>query len=195
MRLDYDRLVIGYHGCDEAVAERLLRGEPFAPSTNDYDWLGHGVYFWEWGLDRAQKWARQMAEAGSIESPAVVGAWLQLGRCIDLLDTEYTAQLGEFFADWSAMMSQAGLPIPLNRGPAPEKGARFLDCAVLNAFARGLKDQGRGHDTVRGAFQEGGPAFPGSAILSRTHIQIAVRNPAAILGVFRPTGAITGGTT
>ena len=28
-------------------AERLLAGEPFQKSINDYDWLGHGIYFWE----------------------------------------------------------------------------------------------------------------------------------------------------
>ncbi len=44
----YDRTVLAYHGCDAAVAERLLRGEPFRKSENDYDWLGAGVYFWEY---------------------------------------------------------------------------------------------------------------------------------------------------
>ena len=39
--------ILGYHGCDRAVGERLLAGEPFEPSDNDYDWLGPGVYFWE----------------------------------------------------------------------------------------------------------------------------------------------------
>jgi hypothetical protein len=35
--------VLGYHGCDAEIAEKLLRGEPFEQSQNDYDWLGHGV--------------------------------------------------------------------------------------------------------------------------------------------------------
>ena len=38
------------------------------------------------------------------------------------------------------------------------------------------------HDTVRGVFQEGGPAFPGSAIRRWSHVQIAVRNRSAIEG-------------
>lgn len=38
----YDRMVLAYHGCDAAVAERLLAGEPFRESVNDYDWLGAG---------------------------------------------------------------------------------------------------------------------------------------------------------
>lgn len=39
--------ILGYHGCDEAVAEKVLAGEDFKPSDNDYDWLGSGIYFWE----------------------------------------------------------------------------------------------------------------------------------------------------
>jgi len=35
--------VLGYHGCDGDVAEKLIAGEPFEPSDNDYDWLGHGI--------------------------------------------------------------------------------------------------------------------------------------------------------
>ena len=40
--------------------------------------------------------------------------------------------------------------------------------------------------TVRAAFEEGEPAFAGSMIRRETHIQIAVRDPRCILGVFRP---------
>jgi hypothetical protein len=38
-----ERTVIGYHGCDAAVAERLLAGAPFTLSANNFDWLGRGV--------------------------------------------------------------------------------------------------------------------------------------------------------
>ncbi len=51
--LVYQRLVIGYHGCDRTVAEDvLLRGGTLKPSANPYDWLGKGIYFWEHGPDR-----------------------------------------------------------------------------------------------------------------------------------------------
>jgi hypothetical protein len=39
---------------------------------------------------------------------------------------------------------------------------------------------------VRGGFLEGEPVFPGSGILRESHIQISVRNPTCVLGVFRP---------
>lgn len=33
--------VLGYHGCDRKVAERVLAGkQQLIPSRNDYDWLG-----------------------------------------------------------------------------------------------------------------------------------------------------------
>ena len=40
-------LYIGFHGCDKSVGEMILHGGSLKPSHNDYDWLGHGVYFWE----------------------------------------------------------------------------------------------------------------------------------------------------
>ena len=42
---DYHRTIVGYHGTRRATAARLVDGEPFGPSENDDDWLGHGVYF------------------------------------------------------------------------------------------------------------------------------------------------------
>ena len=55
---DYQRTIIAYHGCDESVVRRvLLTGEHLAASENDYDWLGYGIYFWEFGPERAFEWA------------------------------------------------------------------------------------------------------------------------------------------
>ena len=40
-------LVLGYHGCDREVGERILGGGGHLQSSeNDYDWLGSGIYFW-----------------------------------------------------------------------------------------------------------------------------------------------------
>jgi hypothetical protein len=41
-------------------------------------------------------------------------------------------------------------------------------------------------DTIRCGFVEGPEAFEGSGIRYQSHIQIAVRNPACVVGVFRP---------
>ena len=67
--MHYDRTVIGYHGCDETVAEQLLDTGVFKPSTNAYDWLGHGIYFWEWGLDRACYRSAAISAADGLLTP------------------------------------------------------------------------------------------------------------------------------
>ena len=39
----YQRLIIGYHGCDAKVADQAIRTGGFLqPSENEYDWLGSG---------------------------------------------------------------------------------------------------------------------------------------------------------
>lgn len=37
---------IGYHGTRLTFAERIL-AEDFRGSANDWEWLGHGIYFWQ----------------------------------------------------------------------------------------------------------------------------------------------------
>ena len=47
-------LVIGFHGCDQSVVEKVIAGKTeLLASTNDYDWLGSGIYFWENNEERA----------------------------------------------------------------------------------------------------------------------------------------------
>jgi hypothetical protein len=56
-------LAIGYYGCDRNLAGRIVVGETeLKPSENAWDWLGHGIYFWEDSPARALRWAE--AEAG-----------------------------------------------------------------------------------------------------------------------------------
>ena len=40
-------LIIGFHGCEKEVAIKVINGEEDLKfSTNPYDWLGNGMYFW-----------------------------------------------------------------------------------------------------------------------------------------------------
>jgi hypothetical protein len=91
----YARIVFGFHGTDPAFAERLIRGEvavaDWSPSANEYDWLGHGIYFWEFAPDRARAWAGK---------GGVVGAIIALGTCLDLTEIKYTDRLAHAYADW-----------------------------------------------------------------------------------------------
>lgn len=183
----YDRTVIAYHGCDAGVAECLLRGEPFRKSANDHDWIGAGVYYWEYGADRALRFAHDQRQRGRIIDPTVVGALVQLGNCFDLMDTRFTADLAEAYDTLRDLYAQTGRSLPTNGGATPDQKLRRLDCLVLNFYLASLESTGRVFDTVRCGFSEGPRAFPGGGIFQQSHIQIAVRNQACILGVFRPT--------
>jgi hypothetical protein len=180
-------MVIAYHGCDARTADRLIAGEPFRKSSNDFDWLGEGVYFWEVGYDRALRLAEEQRRRGKVERPAVVGALLQLGNCFDLMDTRFTADLKRYFPAFLTQCESKGLPIPRNEGGTPDLLLRRRDCAVINFYLRTRPQFGfPPYDSVRCCFTEGERAFDGSGIYDRSHVQIAIRNQACILGTFRP---------
>jgi hypothetical protein len=175
-------VVLGYHGCDREYADALMAGEvaveDWRPSRNAYDWLGHGIYFWEHAPGRARAWADRRGKTG------VVGAVIDLGRCLDFTDTDYTAVLGEHFARVADDYRESGLVLPANR-----RGRNDLDCLVVNDLVATMSEGGMKVQSVRCPFLEGEPAFPGSAILKESHIQVAVVDPGCILGVFRPNTA------
>lgn len=83
-------LVLGFHGCDASVRDRLLANpDDIVISKKKYDWLGNGMYFWENNQDRAQLWAEDKKRRGELQTPAVIGAVLFLGYCCDFLDNKY----------------------------------------------------------------------------------------------------------
>jgi hypothetical protein len=192
--LTYQRAVVGYHGCDAAVAERVLAGKAgLGLSTNPYDWLGEGVYFWEHGPQRAYEWAIEQARLGGekVRIPSVLAAKINLGVCLDLLDIANTRLLGWWYARFRRFMRQNGIRMPKNRAAAGsrcgERLLRFRDRAVIDYTVSRLADSERiRYQTVRGVFLEGGPAFPGSEIALKSHIQIAVRDRECIAKFFRP---------
>jgi hypothetical protein len=187
--LKYQRTVIGYHGCEESVVKDvLLRSKRISPSENDYDWLGRGIYFWEHGPQRAYEWAQNSKRA---KKPAVIGAFINLGYCFDLLDTNYTQLLAEIFPLYRQACEATGTPLPTNLSPKSHTNKdsvlRRLDCAVVNWCLDFLEKRKNQHfHTVRCLFSEGSPVFEGSKILEKSHIQVAVRDAAAIVGYFKP---------
>ncbi len=197
----YHRLLVGYHGCNRKTAERvLLHGDHLKKSSYRWDWLGEGIYFWEHGYQRALEFAQWKQKRGELDDPMVVGAYIHLGRCFDLTDTWATSYLAPFHQELKAKLEEVGSTLPDNRAGGPEDFdlvLRNLDCAVLN-FALGTADENHGDgkkyfQSVRGVFIEGDEVYPGACIFSKTHIQIAVRDPSCILGYFRPAGGYTGG--
>jgi hypothetical protein len=184
--------VLGYHGCDRSVAEELLSGTPFVLSENEWDWLGHGIYFWEAnplrGLEFAkllQRWRSKTGRGPEITDPYVVGAVVDLGFCLDLLSSTGTQAVASAYHDFLQYCTKAGVEPPRNVG-GPDALFRVLDCAVINHLhsVRKATDLDP-FDTVRGAFMEGGTLYPGSGFYQKTHMQICVRNVACIKGVFR----------
>jgi hypothetical protein len=170
------------------MANQLLSGEmsvlDWMPSQNDYDWLGHGIYFWEHGPARAMRWAEEKARATG-EEPAVLGAIVQLGNCFDLTDEQNTTNIGAAYDLVKASFDAAGKDLPKNRGNDADLKGRYLDCLVINYYLE--KVAAIRYQSVRCAFREGTPAYDGSMIYRQTHIQVAVIDRSCILGVFRPT--------
>jgi len=175
---------------------KVLRGETtLRQSNNLYDWLGKGIYFWEHAPERALEWAqaKQRRAGKAVSDAAVLGAIIELGRCFDLLDLRFTSLLSEAHRLLVETIRAQGGEVPANPEPDDDQDVimRYLDCAVINfAIDAASEVAGRGqvYDTVRGAFEEGPPAFPGACVRQRTHIQVAVKNPECIIGYFRPTG-------
>ena len=81
--------VLGFHGCDQAAAENVLDSNlNLRKSENSYDWLGHGIYFWENDPDRALLFAEENCQrtTSNVTDPAVIGAVIDLGCCLNLLE-------------------------------------------------------------------------------------------------------------
>ena len=193
--LSYQRTVFAFHGCDRRLRDAVLTGKKkLTASENTYDWLGSGIYFWEHGPMRALEWAVQQSKRKPthIREPAVLGAVIQLGDCFDLLDVEFTHILSEASQVLISDLAARGITLPANqRGTRADRDwlRRERDCFVLNRVLPAIEqDAGTTFLSVRGVFQEGTPAFAGAGIKLKSHIQLAVRDPRAIIGYFLPEG-------
>lgn len=192
-------LILGFHGCDEETCQHLVNNpREFHFNKNSYDWLGNGMYFWENNLERACQWALEKQKQGKIKQPAVLGALIHPGNCCDFLNSKYTEQLAAYYVNLRKRLDNMPHNEDVKSDPHKDKLLRKLDCAVIEQMHREMsieqeiERQKYGfvtrdtYDTVRCAFLEGAPAFPGAAIKLKNHIQICVRNPNSILAFFRP---------
>lgn len=192
-----------FHGTDERTAKKIFAGDAhLSPSENEYDWLGHGIYFWEYSPQRAFQFAQEKFKwQGKKDKVAVVGAIIDPGHCFNLLEA---SSLGFLESGYEALVEERGgidyLPV---NGDGKELWRRHLDCAVINMVhqirqetqsADWIKKNPNksplpSYDTVRGAFWEGGPVYPNARIEKKNHVQICVRNRDRIKGYFRPITA------
>lgn len=166
---------IGYHGTSVERAERIL-ADGFEISRNEYDWLGDGAYFFQDAPARAAEWARQRFGRDG----AVVGAEIDLDGCLDLLDPQWHDVVREAYTTFLNDLRAEG-----RSAPRQTAGAHRLDREVLNLTADLLAERGMHIQTVRAAFVEGVPLYEHSALWSRAHIQIAVREPSALVRLWR----------
>lgn len=196
-------LIIGFHGCEAEIRDMLLQQPNYYKiSQKPFDWLGHGLYFWENNYDRALQWANEKKLRGSINHPAVVGAVLHLGYCCDLLDQRYIKLLANYFAMMKGRYDVLGKVLPENKNLPQDhhkdKVLRHRDCSaiefmhsqIFNKVKEDLKIKGftdyKIFDSTRSVFTEGGPAFEGAGLFEKSHIQICIRNPNCIQGFFMP---------
>jgi hypothetical protein len=190
--------VLGFHGCDEAVGENLLSGKTMhlKQSANKYDWLGGGIYFWENDPLRAWEFANEAESKthlskGKIKKPFVIGAVIDLGLCLNLLDRKGLEEVSSAYETLSSIYGLLYTPIPVNIGK--DLGARFLDCAVIESLHETRKSldtaspgQYKAYDSVRAAFPEDDELYPNAGFRKKNHVQIAVRSLSCIKGYFRP---------
>lgn len=196
-------LILGFHGCDQSVRDELmLDPNKYKNSKEIYDWLGHGIYFWENNYDRAMEWSKDKKKRGKIDKPAVVGAVLQLGNCCDLTDKNSIEVVKSHYLNLKKDYDLIEKPLPVNKDTKEDKHKdmllRELDCTVieymhsriLDAYNRDIAERGFSEyqvfDSTRGVFTEGGPAFDGAGIFDKSHIQICIRNSNCIKGFFIP---------
>ena len=185
--------ILGFHGCDRDVSEEVFAGRAtLRQSENNYDWLGHGIYFWENNPQRALEYARLLQSRSHARSrvihPCVIGAVIDLGYCMNLLDSQFLDMVKNGYVSLDAALKLAGQPLPQNRatGRSNELLIRDLDCAVIEMVHQIRNDrEDKSFDSVRGVFVEGEELYPGAGFRARNHIQVCVRNPQCIKGYFR----------
>ena len=183
-------LLLGFHGTDHSVVDRALRGRcHLERSVNSYDWLGNGVYFWEYSPQRAFEFAEQAARdgrssQGRIQNPAVIGAVIDPGRCLNLLEASALEQVRQSYL----ALSESTTELPVNEGGI-DRRKRHLDCAVIELLHQirtdSLLDDGtplEPYQTVRGAFWEGQELYPNAGFKEKNHVQLVVRDMSCIKG-------------
>jgi hypothetical protein len=167
---------------------RLLDGsDELRSSDNPWDWLGPGIYFWEHNPQRALEYAMEAAQnrqkfSGRIKTPFVVGAIIELGKCLNLVEPNSINIVKIAYMELQSTMLKSGEEMPMNIG-----ANRQLDCAVIKYLHESnKKSEIPIYDTIRSPFQEGGPIYDGANFTDRLHIEICVLNPALIKGYFLP---------
>ncbi len=182
---DYHRTVVGYHGTQRSVAEKIvLRTESLQAYHRPHDWMGGGVYYWEYGPKEAWRFAEvRRRQRGWAEPVAVVASMIRLGFCFDLLDPDNAKDLKSFHDDFLESQQALGLTPPANK-----RRWKYLDNAVFEYAYAAIEAENEKSgtpvrvDTCRGVHVRSGRLWKESWVQHGANIQILVRNPECILG-------------
>jgi hypothetical protein len=188
MIIHHPSQIVGFHSCDREIGLQIINGnDNLKSSDNPWDWLGPGIYFWEFNPYRALQYAIECAKqqqkfAGSIRTPFIIGAVIELGNCLNLTEPNSLNIVKSAYKDFQLLTQKAGFRMPVN-----SEANRRLDCAVIKCMH---ESNNRHHiqpyDTIRSPFQEGNPIYPGANFTDRLHIEVCVRNPESISACFIP---------
>lgn len=143
--------------------------------------------FLEQNPGRALEYAIEVSEnkqfnKQKIETPFVIGAIIELGNCLNLVEPESLSILTKAYQDISKIYEEADIPLPKNSG-----SNRKLDAAAFKHLNKSRENNPKlKYDTIRCPFIEGDKIFPGANFYSRLHIQICVINPELISGYYLP---------
>lgn len=182
--------ILGFHGTAKSVVRRVLTQSPpghLQVSKQPYDWLGPGVYFWEQDPERGLEWARQHRSAKTRTQPAVLGAMIDLGLCLDLTTRTGLNEVHQAYLYYRDVMRILRLGMATNR-MGQDMLLRELDCQVIICLHHLRKRRGLPpYDSIRAAFPEDRPLYEGAGFRAKNHIQLCIVNPQrCIKAYFKP---------
>ena len=64
---------LGYHGTTLEAAQKIVTGGSL-PSSNPWEWLRHGIYFWQDAPNRARDWTKEWHASKGYDGPIAVVA-------------------------------------------------------------------------------------------------------------------------
>ena len=180
--------VMGFHSCDKMVGLDVIVGRTQLRSSNNiWDWLGEGIYFWEQNPLRALEYAIESAARKQfnkipIRTPFVIGAIIELGNCLNLIEPESLAILKRAYLGLTKIYEEGEKSLPRN-----ENDNRKLDSAVFRHLHKSrMESSNPPFETIRCAFGEGEPIYPGANFTTRLHIEICVLNHNRVQGYYLP---------
>ncbi len=195
MYTSYPSYILGFHGTDKNITDNIInKKEHLKASKNTYDWLGHGIYFWENDPERALEYAIHIKDNPNkckeqIDNPDVIGAVIDLGNCLNLMESINLEHLKDGYDLLVEYHKRNNTKLPENKpfGSHNDLLLRYLDCAVIETIHT-FNDENniKPYDSVRAVFWEGKELYKNAGFREKNHIQICIRNLNCIKGYFRP---------